>query len=197
MVQVIVDSNSMPSEMANMATVGELVEYIKSTIDPDTIIVSLTKDNEPLSDSDWKCALSSLRDSVLDIKTGSKTDFIKYRLESVADLVNSVEQDITHVSELFKGNKAIDANTHFTQTLENLNALVNWMYSVIAMDAELFQAEIDEFSGIVKELKYVCGQMQQQQLFQSWWALGETLERKVLPVLNTMKELGVRAGQKT
>lgn len=196
MLQVYVDSNVLPPEVASLSTVGELVEYVKSTIDPSTIIVSLSKDNEPLTDSDWKRSISSLKDSTLEIKTGSKMDFIHNRLQSVTELVEAVIQNVSDISGLFKANRSLDANTNFSATLEDLNALFNWMYSILAMDPDKFALEVNEFSGLVRDLKYACGQMQQQQLFQSWWALGETLDKKVLPLLESVKDVGLRAENK-
>ncbi len=196
MVQVFLDNNSLPAEVANLSTVGELVEYVKSTIDQATIIVSLTKDDEPLLDSDWKRSLSSLKDSTVDIKTGSKADFIQTRLNTVKDLVEAIMGDLGNISGLFKANRAMEANQEFSNVLEDLNALMSWMYSILSMEPDTFTLEITEFSGVVRDLKYACGQMQQQQLFQSWWALGETIDKKVVSLLETVKEIGLRAESK-
>jgi len=196
MVQVYLDKNSLPAEVANLATVGELVEYVKSTIDQETIIISLTKDDQPLSDSDWKRSLSSLKDSKVDIRTGSKLEFVKNRLDTVQELVDAVMKDLGNISGLFKANRSQEANNNFSNSLEDLSALMNWMYSILSMEPEKLVAEVNEFSGIVKDLKFACGQMQQQQLFQSWWALGETLDKKVMPLLESIKDVGIKAENK-
>ncbi len=196
MIQVIVDNNSLSTEFTNDRTMGELVEYIKSTIDPSSIIVSLTKDDIPLSDNDWKSNLSALTNSKLEIKTGAKSEFIKIRLEAVGNLVGNLIDRIQETSVLFQNGSIVEANKIFSSCLEDLNALISWLHSIISMDSEFYVTELKIFSGQVKDFRYVAGQLQQQQLFQSWWALGETLTTKLIPLLEAMKTLGIEAGKR-
>lgn len=196
MIQVIVDNNSLSAEFTNGRTMGELVEYIKSTIDPSNIIVSLTKDDIPLSENDWKSNLSSLSNSRLEVKTGTKSDFIKLRLDAVGNLVGNLIDRIQETSVLFKSGSVIEGNKIFSTCLEDLNALISWLHSIISMDSDFYANELAIFSNQVKDFRYVAGQLQQQQLFQSWWALGETLTTKLIPLLESMKTLGIDAGKK-
>jgi hypothetical protein len=193
MLQIMVDKTELKLEISRMRTMGELVEYIKSSIDPDTIILSLTRDEEPLTDNDWSVPLNSFGESKVEITTGSKMEFVQDRLRMSESIVDQIYESFTDLSKLFKHGMENQAHDSFAHSLNDLNAFVGWLYSVFSVDAELFGKEILEFEGLVEDLKMICVDIQRYQMQQAWWNVGDVLDLKLLSNLEQMKELSNRS----
>lgn len=193
MPQVILDNAEVNFEFSRLRTVGELIEYIKTSIDPDAIILSLTKDDEPLNDSDWMMPLQAFNESRFDITTGSKNDFIKQRLEMVDDLIEELYLNFSEIIKLFKHGAEQEAHEPFSATLNDLNAFVGWLHSIYSVDEETFQLEASQYEKVIEDLKIACVDIQSYQIQQSWWNLGDVLDLKVLSILEQIKEINSRA----
>lgn len=190
MVQILVDDTELSLEAATLGTVGELIEYVKSSIDPDAIILSLTRDEEPLSEADWKCPLSSLAQSQVRITTGSRTTFYQDRLQLTGAIAETLAETFSEIAKLFKTGMQNNAHEAFATSLEDLNAFVGWFYSILSMDEQIFAADLKEFTQMVEEFKGTCMLLQQQQLKQSWWAIGDIIELQVIPLIERCKDIG-------
>ncbi len=193
MLQVMVDNSELSFEASRLRTVGELVEYIKSSIDPDAIILSLTKDDEPLSENDWMMPLQSFNQSRFDIVTGSKNDFVKNRLEMVEPILEEMHHNFSEISRFFKQGEEEKGHEPFASSLNDLNAFVGWLHSVYLVDEELFSMELQEFEAIIEGLKKTCLDVQAYQMQQSWWNLGDILDLKVLSTLEQIREMNTRS----
>jgi hypothetical protein len=190
MVQILVDDTELSLEAATLGTVGELIEYVKSSIDPDAIILSLTRDEEPLSEADWKCPLSSLAQSQVRITTGSRTTFYQDRLQLTGAIGETLSETFGEIAKLFKTGMQNNAHEAFATTLDDLNAFVGWFYSILSMDEHLFEVEFREFTQMVEEFRGTCLLLQQHQLKQSWWSIGDIIELQVVPLIGRCKDLG-------
>lgn len=193
MVQILVDDTELSLEAATLGTVGELIEYVKSSIDPDAIILSLTRDEEPLSEADWKCPLSSLSQSQVRITTGSRTTFYQDRLQLTGAIAETLSDTFAEIAKLFKTGMQNNAHEAFATSLEDLNAFVGWFYSILSMDEQIFATELSDFTQMVEEFKGTCMFLQQQQLKQSWWAIGDIIEQQIIPLMDRCKSLGGNA----
>jgi len=189
MLQVMVDNNELSFEASRLGTVGELIDYIKANIDPDAIILSLTKDESPLSDNDWLMPLASFKESKFEIVTGSKVDFIRNRLEMVDSLVMEICENISNISNSFKRGLENQAHESFASSLNDLNAFVTWLHSIYLIDEEMFSSNIKEFEKIIEDLKGTCLDIQTCQMQQSWWNLGDILDVKVIATLNKINSM--------
>jgi hypothetical protein len=196
MPNIMVDNTELNLEVSKLRTVAELVEYIKSSIDPDSIILTLTKDDEPLSENDWIMPLQSFRQSKFKITTGSKGEFVRERLEMVDAVINEMYDSFSRISKLFKHGVEDEAHEPFAQSLNDLNAFVGWLHSVYSVDEEIFGQEISEFEIIIEELKNSCVDVQSFQMQQSWWNLGDVLDLKILSTLEQIREMNARAMNK-
>jgi hypothetical protein len=193
MLQVMVDNTELDIEVSRLKTISELVEYIKSSIDPDTIILSLTKDNHPLSENDWVMPLQAFKESKVEIKTGSKESFINERLNMVDSISDELYDKVSEVSKLFRHGAEDEAHEPFAAVLNDLNAFVGWLYSVYMIEKEMFSDEIANFHEIVDEMKSACFDLQSYQMQQSWWNLGDILDLKILSLLERIKELNAQS----
>lgn len=193
MLQVLVDKTEMNLEVSRMRTMGELVEYIKSSIDPDTIILSLTRDDQPLSDADWKTPLSALDNSTVEVQTGSKMDFFQDRLRLIDAIINTISDNTKDISALYKKGMQDSAHDHFAALLNDLNAFISWLHSIYMMDEDLFANEISHYSILVEKLNASCNELQQAQVKNAWWAVGDILEMKILPSITSINEMSKKS----
>ena len=189
MIHIKLNDNEFNVPMQGVSTLGELVEYVKSSIDPDTIIVSLTKDDQPLSEIDWRNPISLQSEMTLNFMTGSKTDFIKDRLDLGVELIKSFEEKIDICSQAFKQLRVHTANKEFSVFIDDLNAFVTWLHSIYSMDEGKYERELIAYNEIVIKLEKVCVTLQDKQMSSSWWALGDTLLNQMLPLIHEMKSL--------
>ena len=72
MISVTVDGAPFQADLSTLKTMGELVEFIKVQIYPDSVIVSILLDTQDLSEAEWRVTLASLGDKGLSVTTGSK-----------------------------------------------------------------------------------------------------------------------------
>ena len=193
MIQVRVNDANLNIPTQGLNTLSNLVEYVKSSIDPETIIVSLTKNNEPLLDSDWRNPISLQSDMVLSFVTGSKLLFVDERLVLGEEILESFISKIEACAQSFKQLRVHSANKEFGLFIEDLSAFVNWLNSIFLMDKNRFESEIASYKELVSDLEKVCGAVQNQQMTSSWWALGDALTNKMLPVVIAFKTLVTRA----
>lgn len=189
MLQVMVDNTELKLEVSNMRTMAELIEYIKSSIDPDLVILSLTKDEEPLNDNDWVAPISALGNSKVEVTTGSKFELIQDRLKMVDPILNELISNINEISKLYKFNMEEKAHEPFGRSLSDLNAFVNWILSIMTIDEEIFKEDIVEYHKLVNGLKSICVDIQTQQMQSNWHQLGDILDLKLVSLLEEIREL--------
>lgn len=189
MIHVKINENELNIPSQGLNTLGELVEYVKSSIDPETIIVSLTKNDQPLSDLDWRNPLTSQVDMRLSFTTGSKSTFIKERFQLGADILSNFKDKIEICAQSFKQLRVHSANKEFGTFVSDLNAFVSWMHSIYLLDQEKYSDDISTYSNYVNQLEQICIALQNQQITSSWWALGDSLINKLLPLVKNIEEL--------
>ncbi|HMO16822.1 MAG TPA: hypothetical protein PKA63_03105 [Oligoflexia bacterium] len=193
MVQILVDDAELPIEHSALGTISELVEYVKSSIDPDAIILSLTKDDEPLSEADWKCPLSSFSKSLVRITTGSRSTFYQDRLQLSGAISETLIATFRDIADHYKTGRQNSAHEVFATSLEDLNAYVGWLYSILSMDEVLFKSELEKFGNLIDNFKKTCLKLQQEQISQSWSAIGDVLELQVIASIDQCNEVGASA----
>jgi hypothetical protein len=176
---------SYPAEA--IKTMGELVELVKSNIDPDTIIIDLRKDGKILSDNDWRQNLSSQSDASLEIRTGSKKDYIEERLSSASLYLDKIIRSFAQARLLFKNAEIQPANTELSKAVSDMKAFIEWYQTILEMVENPPEQEVEVFEKTVTTLSETCEQILQQQLYRSWWAIAESLEKKLEPQLEQLK----------
>jgi hypothetical protein len=189
MIQVKINDTEMQLPVNDVKTLGELVEYVKSSIDPETIIIDMTKNDEPLSDLDWRNPIKSSENVTLKFITGLKTEFVGQRLLLGVEIANSLIEKLELCAQSFKQLRVHSANTEFSKLVEDLEAYITWLNSIFNIEEEMFAKELNEYHNIVQNLESICVQIQEQQVSSSWWALGDTLISLLLPLLNSIKNL--------
>lgn len=187
MITVQVDGTAMLTEIGDMKTLGDLVELIKATIDPDAIITSLSFGGDVLHDRDWVSPLASHTGRTLEVTTGSKRTFLADRLRTAEFFIDQITGEFLESSNLYQAGNFEKGNASFATAVEDLLAFVNWYNSLLLVDEQSLARELSEFEGHVNEIKKTCEQLLQQQLYQSWWVLAETVKTKLKPLLDNLR----------
>ena len=196
MVQVKVNNSEMPVPTQQLNTVTELVEYVKSSIDPETIIVSLTKNDAPLSDLDWRDPISPQEDITLNFITGLKSDFVSERLSIASEVATSLIEKLEACAQGFKQMRVHSANTEFLGFVSDLDAYISWLNSIYTLQEDMFSSELEQYHELVHELELVCLKLQDQQITSSWWGLGDTLITDLAPLIKNIKTMVVNSRAK-
>jgi hypothetical protein len=188
MISVMVDGERLEAPLDGIKTMGELIELVKATIDPDTIIVELKLEGKPLLDSDWRVPLSVHSDSMLEISTGDKQAYFRERLHSAEGYLERIMAGFSRASDSYASCAYDEANQLFKSSVDDLLAFVNWYVNLLSVSPEDTEAELGIYEGHIRSIQSTCEQLLQQQMFQSWSMLGETLEKRLNPELALLRE---------
>ena len=191
MLSVKVDNQEFSADFSKMRSMNDLIELIKATIDPDKIIVGIELNNEPLSEADWNTPLNTMLNAVqnaeLSVMSGNVQDYMKDRFTVAEPYLQHIMAKFSDASQQYRGGQFENANKQLSTAVQDLLAFLNWYMAVMQMKPESYRTEIGEFNNYVKNLQGVCEGMVQQQMFQAWWALGDTLQSKLTPSLDSLK----------
>ena len=193
MIAVNVNGKPLGADVSAIRTMGELIELVKVTIDPDVIIAGLSLNGRELTEADWRSTLASLGDATLDVVTGSKEGFLNDRLEVASIYIDRIRDEFSKVQQLFRQGVTADSHSKLGAAVQDLKAFVDWYETLVQMmpgDSSQFR---DTFHEQVRRITDVCEQILQQQLYRAWWALAETIERKLDPELDRLKGFCLKA----
>jgi len=185
MVSVQIDGQPLGIDISGAKTMGELVELVKSQIDPDSVVESLTIEGRQLTDSDWRAPLNVQGSSVLEVTTSSREAFVASRLEQAPEFVRLITESFAKARQAFQQGDQTVGNNLLNSSVNDLKAFFQW-YDIVLEAGAISDADKARIVGNVQELAQTCEQLVQQQLYNSWWALGESLESKLEPQLNEL-----------
>lgn len=197
MLNVLVDGQPLSTNVGAVRSMPDLIELIKASIDPDTIIASVSLNGQVLSEADWRAPLSVQGNGSLEVVTTTREQFVADRLQSSMDVVQHVILEFVKAREHFEGNDARDGNKALGTAIVDLKAFLDWYNSVLTMLPASFENERETYMNHVRTIAGTCEQILQQQLFQSWWALSQTLEGKLEPQLNELRTLCEKVSQES
>lgn len=187
MIRVLVNEQPMPIDLGSVKMMGELIELIKASIDPDALIMSITLNGEELTDGDWRSPLSTFSGRTLALTTASRDEFIATRLDVAALYIERIRSEFAGAKDSFKKGVSSEAHTSLSQAVQDLKAFTDWYGTIVAMLPTGKEGEVTNYKEQIKRITEVCEQLLQQQLYRAWWALAETIERKLDPELERLK----------
>ncbi len=186
MIRLEINGSQREEDLTAYRSMGEMLEFVKSQIDPDTMIVSLLLDGQELTDSEWNAPFSAGRDRILQIQTGTKKDYIKQRLNTAPTLVEQISVEFGNAGQAYQSGSNIEGNTKFSLAVKDLGAFVRWYNSLLGMDSAL-ETQLKGFIDQVSSLQGICEQLHKQQVIQSWWSAGDMINQKLRPKLEEIK----------
>jgi hypothetical protein len=189
MMNIQVDGSPLQMDLGGIKTMGDLLELVKTSIDPDTMIISIEFEGRPLADSDWTLPLSNQRGRTLEIKTGTKRSYLSERFSASAAIVEQIVNEFADAGDSYRSGMSPDGNVKLGRAVDDLGAFVNWYSSLLSMDQEALRKQSELFTAQVDGLQAICEQILQQQLYNSWWVLAETIQSRLNPKLEEIRSL--------
>ena len=194
MIRVRVNGTYTEIPMANVPRFTDLVEFLKSQIDPDHMITTLLIDGRELTDDEWSQNVSSLVGDTLDVATGHPEVYVADRMQDASRVVRSCFYEFRDARKGFQDGDTVTGNKRLKVAVDTLKAFFEWYGTLVQLVSETKREKLD-ISPQVLEISESCKKICQQQLYQSWWALGESLEKDLEPKLDKLEDACRRAAR--
>lgn len=188
MVGIRVNGDESGVSVGSLNTIAEVIELIKATIDPEHIVTSILIDGRELSDADWNANLNQFGTAIIEFETGTPIDFVNQRLGVCPELVSTIFLHFRDARKQFQAGDMAGANKKLGQAVTELKAFFGWFMSMVELLPEEKRQEFSLKSSI-EQITATCKTICQQQLYQSWWALGETIKSQLEPQLDEMEDI--------
>lgn len=171
----------------DLSRLTELVELIKASIDPEHMITSIQVNGRELSDAEWSSTVSQFGTAIIEVETDTPDRFVDDRMACAADVVRTCFFEFRDARKCFQAGDMVEGNQRLLKAVNTTRAFFDWYSSISQLMTEAKRAQYD-ISVQVKEITEICKRLCQQQLYQSWWALGETLEKELEPKLDKLED---------
>ncbi len=195
MVSVRINGEDAPVKSQGVGRMADLVELIKSVIDPEHMITSLLLDGRDLEETDWAANPEQFGTAIVEVETDTPANFVSQRFARSSDIVEACFFEFRAARKQFQTGESVEANKKLGQAVNALQAFFEWYGSLL----DLVPAEEKkryEINEEVSALSEVCKTICQQQLYQSWWALGESIENQLEPLLDKLENKCRQFGSK-
>jgi hypothetical protein len=187
MIRVRVNGNYADIPMASAPRFTDLIELVKSQIDPDHMITALLIDGRELTDDEWNQNVAMLSGETLDVTTGHPEMYVADRMQDASRVVRSCFYEFRDARKGFQDGDTVTGNKRLKVAVDTLKAFFEWYGTLVQLVSETKRERLD-ISPQVLEISESCKKICQQQLYQSWWALGESLEKDLEPKLDKLED---------
>lgn len=187
MVSVRINGEDSSIPGGSVPRVVDLVELIKAHIDPEHMITRIRLNGKELEEKEWFASTNTLGTAILEVDTGTPQEYIADRLSQAADIVRACYIDFRDSRKFFQAGDMQTGNKKLVVAVTTLKAFFEWYSSLTELIDEGKRSKfaiIDQIEKISESCKKAC----QHQLYQSWWALGETLEKELEPQLDKLED---------
>lgn len=186
MLRVIVDQKHNLSNLGQIQTMGELVEFIKASIDPEKIIIDIKLDGRSLTDEDWRRSLASLPQSQIEVSTGERVQYVLERIEQSPHYLERIISEFSGARGYFQGGDSTKGNQEFKTAVQDLNAYMSWYVTLLAMEEKVDRRYLDQVTEHIENITKTCERIINFMLYNSWWAVGEALQKDLEPQLSSL-----------
>jgi hypothetical protein len=187
MKSVIINGEESGIDGGALPHMADLIELIKASIDPEHMITSLLIDGRELGEADWTANTSEFQTSILEVETGLPEDYVAQRIQASSSIVGDCYLQFRNARKSFQDGSMQEGNEMLIQAVNNLKAFFEWYGTMLELIPEE-RREVFSLSDKVENISETCKKICQQQLYQSWWALGETLEKELEPELDQVED---------
>jgi hypothetical protein len=194
MVAVRINGSEAPLRTDGLGRVSDLVELIKSLIDPDHMITSIMVDGRDLEDMEWEMNPTQFGTKILEVETGTPEQFVRDRLSQSADVVRTCYMEFRGARKCFQCGDMHNGNQGLLRAVNILKAFFEW-YGTISELVPVDRRSSIDMASQTTDITETCKRICQQQLYQSWWALGETIEKELEPKLDKLEDFCRKACQ--
>lgn len=187
MITLTVDGSNFPVNPGSVKTIAELVELVKASIDPESIITSVVIDGNELTESDWRVPLSVHGNSAVAINSGSRMEYVHRRMETAPIYVERIGESFLKSANLLRNGDITGGNTEYAKAVGDFKAFVSWYDTLLKMMPVKAEGELEKYNATIRDITDVCEQLVQQQLYKAWWAIADTVEKRLLPELSALR----------
>ena len=189
MTQVRINGEDAPVNAAPALRVLDLVELIKTHIDPDHMITEILLDGRDLAEKDWYAPVQTFGETaIFEVATGTPVNYVADRLQQAADIVRACYIDFRDSRKSFQSGDMATGNKKLIVAVNTLKAFFEWYGSLLELMTPESKKKFD-ITDQVNNISESCKKACQHQLYQSWWALGETLEKEIEPGLDKLEDV--------
>lgn len=185
--RVIINGQESPINGVGLPKMADVVELIKASIDPAHMITQLLLDGKELGDNDWLAPSGALETAIVEVATGTPEEFVQDRLAQSSGIVRACFMEFRDARKSFQAGDMQLGNKQLIRAVDTARAFFEW-YGVILDLVPVERRSAFDISAQVSEISAICKRICQQQLYQSWWALGETLEKELEPKLDKLED---------
>ena len=194
MMRVRINGEYTDINCASVPRFVDLIELLKVSIDPDHMMTSILIDGRELSDEEWSQNTAQLRGEVLDVQTGFPEAYVADRIQDASRVVRSCFFEFRDARKGFQDGDMVTGNQRLKSAVDTLRAFFEWYGTLLQLVPTPKRSKLD-ITPQVQEISDTCKKICQQQLYQSWWALGESLEKELEPKLDKLEDVCRRAAR--
>ena len=187
MISVRINGEDSKINSSGMSKINEIVELIKTTIDPDHMITAIKLDGRDLDDNDWTVNTSQFGTAILEVETGAPNDFVNARIKMAAEIVQACFFEFRDARKTFQSGSMTEGNQKLAKAVNTLRSFFAWYSTLLELVPADRRAQF-EINDQVSAISEICKRICQQQLYQSWWALGETIAKELEPKLDGLED---------
>ena len=187
MVQVRVNGQGLGLPVERVQTFADLIELVKSSIDPEHMVTEILLDGRDMRDEEWMMAPSQLQGEVLDFASGRPDIYVSDRIQEASSVVRSCFFEFRDARKGFQDGDSVIGNKRLKVAVDTLKAFFEWYGTLLQLVPESSRSKLD-ISSEVQDISETCKKICQQQMYQSWWALGESLEKDLEPKLDKLED---------
>ena len=188
MESIKINGEEWTAPIQNSLKMTELVELIKSTIDPSQIITGILLNGKDLEEADWNGYVSDYQTNVLEIETDTLEHYIEDTISLCPNIITQCYLQFRRARKLFQNGESFDANKKLVDATKALKSFFDWYSTLLTLMTDE-QKEKYDLKDHVEKIFETCKKVCQQQLYQSWWALGELLEKELEPELDDLEDV--------
>jgi len=187
MFQIQLNGQQSGLKASTLPRMTDVVELIKSSIDPTHVITALRINGRDLTESEWIAAPTQFSSTdILEVVTTTPQEFLRDRTEATPNLIENTFILFRSARQSFQAGMNDEGNKILMIGVRDLKAFFEWYGLLQAVVPAADKAKYD-ITKQVTELTTICHEICQQQMYQSWWALGKTIQEKLEPVLDSLE----------
>ena len=186
MIQVRINGEESMLKGDKLSKVSDLIELIKTSIDPEHMITEIKLDGKDLPENSWFSSVSSLGTSILEIDTDSPQNYVDDKIRQAPLALQTCYSQFRDARKSFQEGKSKLANQKLVKAVETLNIFFKW-YSFIFALMNNNQKSKFEINAYTEDILSTCKSICEQQLYQSWWAISESIEKQLEPKIDKLE----------
>jgi hypothetical protein len=187
MLQIQLNGQQSGLRAATLPRMTDVVELIKNSIDPQHIITELKINGRDMTEAEWQGAPTQFQATdILEVATATPIEFVRQRTEITPNLIENIFILFRSARQSFQAGDNDEGNKILSVAVRDLKAFFEW-YALLQAVVPVNDRSKYDINTQVESITESCKEICQQQMYQSWWALGKSIQEKLEPVLDSLE----------